>query len=153
MRIAVLIVLLLAPAMLVAQKPTDDEEEQPPATNESRPAFQFKFKDRPSFRVGESFRLDIKSKWHLDFRRFDPPITNLPDDNTFLLTRARFGLKGNVTKYFDYEVEREMRRTFSEVQERHPWRDNYVDFKPFSFVRFKVGKFKMPFGMEENTSE
>src|SRR5207249_5056042 len=92
-------------------------------------------------------------KFHLDFRHFYPPVTNLPDDSTFLLTRARFGVKGEITKYVEYEFEREMRRTFTDVQERHPWRDTYVDFKPLSIVRFKVGKFKMPFGMEENTSE
>ena len=130
MRTLVLIGLLLIPAALFAQKPETDDEEEPTAKAGAGHAFQFKFKDRPSFRIGETFRLDIRSKWHLDFRHFYPPVTNLPlfDDNTFLLTRARFGIKGKVTKYFAYEFEREMRKTFSDVQERHPWRDNYVDF-------------------------
>jgi len=154
MRALVLTALLLIPIALLAQKPPEEDEDQPPAADETQKStLQFKFKDRPSFRYGDTFRLDIKSKWHLDFRSFSPPITNLPDDSTFLLTRARFGLKGNVTKYFEYEFEREMRQTFADVQERHPWRDNYIDFKPLSIVRLKVGKFKMPFGLEENTSE
>lgn len=155
MRILILIGLLLAPAVLFAQKPETDDEEEPAARADRGHAFQFKFKDRPSFRIGEAFKLDIKSKWHLDFRKFYPPVTNLPlfDDNTFLLTRARFGIKGKVTKYFAFEFEREMRKTFSDVQERHPWRDNYVDFRPFSFIQLQVGKFKLPFGMEESGAE
>jgi len=146
---------MLIPGLLLAQKPADDDAEEPPAQSDSHHGFKFKFKDRPSFRIGDTLRLDIKSKWHFDFRHFYPPITNLPEgeDNTFLLTRARIGLKGKVTKYFDYEVEREMRRTFSEVQERHPWRDVYVDFKPHSLVQLQVGKFKMPFGLEESGAE
>src|SRR5438105_1407870 len=110
MRTLVLIALLLAPVTLFAQKPTDDDEEQPAAGAPSH-TFQFKFKDRPSFRIGDDFRLDIKTKFHLDFRHFYPPVTNLPDDSTFLLTRARFGVKGEITKYVEYEFEREMRRT------------------------------------------
>ena len=152
MRTLILTGLLLVPVVLFAQKPPEDEDE--PATKADRGrTFQFKFKDRPSFRIGEAFRMDIKTKWHLDFRRFYPPITNLPDDSTFLLTRARFGLKGKATKYFEYEVEREMRQTFADVRERHPWRDVYVEFKPHSLAKLKVGKFKIPFGLEENTSE
>ena len=91
MRTFVLIAFLLIPPALFAQNPADDDEE-PAAQTESAKGFQFKFKDRPSFRIGDDFRLDIKTKFHLDFRHFYPPITNLPDDSTFLLTRARFGV-------------------------------------------------------------
>src|SRR5437867_3051949 len=150
MRILLFLAVLAVPLNVFAQQPADDDDEHP--AEAPRNNFQFKFKDRPSFRYGEIFRLDVKSKWHLDFRSFSPSVTNLPDDSTFLLTRARFGLKGNVTKYVAYEVEREMRQTFADVRERHPWRDNDVDIRPSSLVRVKVGKFKIPFGMEENTS-
>src|SRR6476620_1246042 len=100
MRKLMLLGLLLVPALLLAQKPAnDDEEDAAAATAEARHGFHFVFKDRPSFRFGESFKLDIKSKWHLDFRRFYPDVTNLADDSTFLLTRARIGIKGKATKY------------------------------------------------------
>lgn len=152
MRTFVLIAFLLIPPALFAQNPADDDEE-PAAQTESAKGFQFKFKDRPSFRFGEEVRVDIKTKWHFDFRHFYPPIANPPETtDTFILQRARFGLKGKVTKYFEYEVEREMRGSLGDDHPRHPWKDVYVDFQPFEFAQFKVGKFKMPFGMEENTS-
>jgi len=152
MRTVILIALLLLPAALLAQTPGDDDESD--AAKEPIKGFNFKFKERPSFRYGNLLRADLKTKWHLDFRHFYPEMSNntgLLD--TFTITRARFGLKGEVTKYFEYEVEREMRGTFGEEPPRHPWKDVYVDFQPYDFVRFKVGKFKVPFGMEENTSE
>ena len=153
MRKLLLIGLLLVPAALLAQKPAADDEEDAPSKTGVPHGLYFKFKDRPSFRVGDTFKLDIRSKWHLDFRHFYPLKTNLDDDSTFLLQRARFGIKGKVTKYFDYEAERELRRTFSETPENHPWRDVYVDFKPHSLIKLMVGKFKMPFGLEENGAE
>ncbi len=162
MRTIVLIVFLvvLVPAALFAQKPAADDEDQAQADGKAD-AFRFKFKDRPSFRVGEIFRVDIKSKFHLDFLGFDPPKWNPPAQvnalpetpPTFYLTRARFGLKGKVTKYFDYEVERDMRQTFGSDHEWHPWKDNYVNARLHKMLEIQVGKFKMPFGMEANESE
>jgi len=160
LRTFILIGLLLVPALVLAQNTVPDDEEEPPAQAESGHRLQFKFKDRPSFRIGDLIRVDIKSKWHFDFLRYSPPIVNPPGVSneppepapTYQLTRARFAVKGKVTKYLDYEVEREMRATFGDVQERHPWKDVYLDFKPLPIAQLKIGKFKLPFGMEQNTS-
>ena len=153
MRIRILIALLLFPVVLFGQIP-EDEDDQQPDQNDSGRALRLTFKNSPSLRAGDVFRMDLKSKWHLDFRHFYPAIASPPQtDDTFVLTRARFGLKGNVTKYFEYEVERELRATFGDQHERHPWRDVYVDFGPYRLIQVKVGKFKLPFGLEELTSE
>src|SRR5436190_23983224 len=119
MRTAALILLLFLPSVVHAQNPAQDDEADTP--KDSVKGFDFKFKDRPSFRYGD-LRMDIKAKWHLDFQRFYPPITNLPTTGTFNLTRARFGLKGEVTKFFEYEVERDFRGAFVEDPPRHPWK-------------------------------
>ena len=75
--------------------------------------------------------------------------TALPETPpTFFLTQARFGLKGTVTSRVNYEVEREMRETFGGENEWHPWKDNYADVAVNRFFRVKVGKFKLPYGME-----
>src|SRR5262249_16308207 len=128
-RNVLLAVFLLIPVMVVGQNPIEREDE---VTPESAKGFQFKFKDRPSFRFPENFRLDIRTKWHLDFRNIDPPIANPPETtDTFKLQRARFGVRGKVTKFFNYEVEREMRTAFGEEDRpRHPWKDVYVEFRP-----------------------
>jgi phosphate-selective porin OprO/OprP len=146
-----LIALFALPAAVLAQNPAVVNEEAD--QKEPIQGFEFRFKERPSFRYRDNLRLDIKAKWHLDFRRFDPAVAELPETTeTFAVTRARFGIKGEVTNFFDYEVEREMRGALEEDHPYHPWKDVYVDFRPFDFLRFKVGKFKMPFGMEQNTS-
>jgi hypothetical protein len=161
LRKTILIGLLFIPSLLCAQNPTLLEEEEPAkATDNGGHLVQFRFKDRPSLRIGDFFRLDVKTKWHFDWLSYTPPIVNPPGVSneppepapTYQLTRARFAVKGKVTNYFDYEIEREMRATFYDIQERHPWKDVNVDFKPFEMLNFKAGKFKIPFGMEENTS-
>jgi phosphate-selective porin len=157
----VLITLLLVPNVLLAQKPESDDEERPLPESTGAQSFEFKFKDRPSFRIGEVFRLDIKSKFHFDFQGFDPPRWNPPavvnalpeTPPTFYLTRARFGLKGKVTKYVDFEFERDLRQTFGSDHQWHPWKDNYVNINFHKLLAVQVGKFKMPFGLESNLSE
>jgi len=149
MRTSFLIGLLLFPGVLLAQKPPDGGGGQ----EESKAAgLRFKIKDGPSLRIGENFRLDVRAKWHFDYASRSPSLRTEPDSK-YSLTRARMGIKGKVAKYFEYEVEREFRGTFGDDHPSHPWKDVYVRFEPFDFGRLKVGKFKIPIGMEENTSE
>jgi phosphate-selective porin OprO/OprP len=153
-----LIASLLMPAMLFAQNPGEEEDTSgdDPIQSSGR-LLELSFRNRPSLRIGEIGQIDFKTKWNFDFRGFDPPIVNLPGivnalpatPDTFLLTKARFGLKGKVTKYFEYEVERDMRATFGKANEYHPWKDNYGDLRVHRLLQVKVGKFKMPFGLEE----
>ena len=157
-----LIGLLLYPMALLAQKTDEDVDasDDEPIQNTGAP-FQFTLKNRPSIRIGEFAQIDFKAKWHLDFRDFSPYALNLPAivnalparPDIFYLSKARFGLKGHVTKYFDYEVERDQREDFGDVNDYHPWKDNYVDFNAHKLLHVKIGKFKMPFGLEEIGSE
>ena len=153
--------ILIYPVLLFAQNPGEEEPiSEGQRAGDSGP-IQFSFKNRPSLRLGDYAQIDFKTKWHFDFRGFDPPRVNPPGvvtalpvtPDTFLLTMARMGFKGNVTNYIEFEVERDMRRTFSNNHEYHPWKDNYVNVKVIPFVHIKAGKFKIPFGLEENLSE
>src|ERR1051325_3342122 len=152
MRLCLLILLLLAWCCAASgQDPSQDDADG--GKKEPLHGFQFRFKDRPIFRYGNQLQLEIRSRWHLDFQQFYPAVLNPPiTDDVFNITRARLGVKGEVTKLVSYEVEREFRGTFGSDHPRHPWKDVNADFKPFDFLRFKAGKFKLPFGMEENTS-
>ena len=38
------------------------------------------------------------------------------------------------------------------ADDRDPWRDVYVNYKQYGFAQVQVGKFKMPFSLDENTS-
>jgi phosphate-selective porin len=161
LRTILLIACLLLPACLFAQNPNEEQPADDEAAQSTAGPVQFSFKNRPSIRVGEFFNADIKGKWHLDFRGFNPPkwnppaiVTALPETPpTFYITRARFGIKGRVTQRVRYEFERDMRQTFGSDHEWHPWKDNYVDVNVIRYVQVEVGKFKIPFGMEANLSE
>jgi phosphate-selective porin OprO/OprP len=147
---------------LLAQAPAEEEEvsEDEPVQGSGENVW-VSFKNRPSLRFGEVVQIDLKAKWHFDFRRFSPDAVNLPaivnalpaKPDVFLLNKARFGLKGRVTKFFDYEIERDFRATFGKANEYHPWKDIYADFNAHRLIHVKVGKFKMPFGLEEIGSE
>ena len=99
--------------------------------------------DRPSIVFGEDVKIDLRAKLQFDWRKFDPQI----DEDTFDFRTARVALKGDLTKHFDFEVERGI-----ETQGRFgDWKDVYLNWSTFDELRIKAGRFKMPFGLEQNT--
>ena len=99
--------------------------------------------DRPKFVFGKDVTLEIRAKLQLDWRRFDPEI----DEDTYDFRTARVGLKGDLTRHFDYEIERAIDRD----GEFGDWKDVYLNWSTFDALRVKAGRFKMPFGLEQNT--
>ncbi len=103
----------------------------------------FVWDDRPTIVFGEDITLGIRAKLQLDWRRFDPQI----DEERYDFRTLRFGFKGDLTKHFDYEIERAIEKD-GELGE---WKDVYLNWSTFDAVRVKAGRFKMPFGLEQNT--
>jgi phosphate-selective porin OprO/OprP len=99
--------------------------------------------DRPTIVFGEDITLGIRGRLQLDWRHFDPEI----DEDTFDFRTARIGIQGDLTKHFSYEIEREIDREGSFAA----WKDVYLNWKTFDGLRIKAGRFKMPFGLEQNT--
>jgi len=99
--------------------------------------------DRPTIVFGEDVTLGIRGRIQLDWRQFEPDI----EEDTFDLRTARIGIQGDLTRHFSYEMEREIDRegTFGD------WKDVYLNWKTFDRIRLKGGRFKMPFGLEQNT--
>ncbi len=162
LRTLLLIGWLIIPGVLLAQIPSQkDDISDDAVVQDSGQPLQLSFKNRPSLRIGEFAHVDLKASWHFDFRSFSPDIVNLPGLITdlpsippiFLLTRARVALKGNITKRIDFEFERDMRSTFGPDHEYHPWKDAYVNVLLHRLLQVQVGKFKIPFGLEETGSE
>jgi phosphate-selective porin OprO/OprP len=96
--------------------------------------------DRPTIVFGEDVTLGVRVKLQFDWRAFDPDL----DEDTFSFQARRLGLKGQLTRHFDYEIERE-------AEEDGSWKDVYLNWTTFDAVRIKGGRFKMPFGFEQNT--
>ncbi len=109
--------------------------------------------DRPTIVFGEDFNIEIKGRVQLDWRAFDPDV----DEETFDLRTVRFGLKGELSRHFDWEIEREIERASDadEIPERWQfgeWKDVYLNWTTFDAFSVKAGRFKMPFGLEQTTS-
>jgi phosphate-selective porin len=68
-----------------------------------------------------------------------------PSD-TFKIGRARFGVQGSYGKQLDYAF-------LFETASSLTIRDAYVDFKPWHFLKFMGGQYKVPFSMEVGTGD
>ena len=118
--------------------------------------------NRPSIVFGEDINIDFKGRVQLDGRWFDPEI----GEESFDVRTLRVGLKGDLTKHFDWEIEREIDELYDEgvtedqidlgvVEPRWrfgEWKDVFLNWSTFDVIRIKGGRFKMPFGLEQNTS-
>ena len=132
---AALLMVSSSVAIAGAQTRADD----PP----DKPATRVDWNPRPSLRIGNVARIDVRLKLQFDFRAFSP---DQPDnDGTFVLHRRRAGIEGTLFKRVDFQIERELR-------ERGPWRDVYANARIGDALEIQGGKFKMPFGLEETTS-
>lgn len=111
----------------------------------------FVWDDRPTIVFGEDINLEIKGRTLLEWRTFDPDI----GEDLFHLRTARVGLKGKLTKHFDWEIEREITEETNESLEKKivfgDWKDVYGEWNTFDVMSARGGRFKMPFGMEQTT--
>jgi len=107
----------------------------------------FVWDDRPTFVFGKNIDVELKGRALLEWRGFDPDI----GEDTFHLRTARLGLKGKLTKHFDWEMEREI--TGDDILHLEPgnWKDIYLEWNTFDNFSVRGGRFKMPFGLEQTT--
>ena len=88
-----------------------------------------------------SFQLRIRGYTQADGRFFaDDKERALTD--TFLLRRVRPILEGTVGKYFDFRIMTDFGGGTATVQ------DAYLDIRPWSWGKLRVGKYKPPVGLE-----
>lgn len=97
---------------------------------------------RPSVIFGEDVYVSLRSRLVLDWRGFDPDL----DEDTFDFDVARIGLKGELTRHFDFEIEREI----DEDGNWQDWKDVYVNWDTFDPFQVRAGRYKIPFGFEQN---
>jgi phosphate-selective porin len=118
----------------------------------------FVWDDRPTFVFGEDISLEFKGRALLEWRKFDPEI----GEDTFHPRTLRVGLAGELTRHFEWEVEREIEHSFDEGVDEDAadaeekwrfgaWKDVYGEWKTFDKIRVRGGRFKMPFGLEQTT--
>jgi phosphate-selective porin OprO/OprP len=98
----------------------------------------------PSLRIGE-FRADLHVRLHFDFRALDSDPEVAPDDVDF--RRFRVSLEGRIYDDLEYEVD------VSALDSDNPWRDVFLNYRKFRPAQVQAGKFKIPFGLDQLTSE
>jgi len=98
----------------------------------------------PSLRIGE-FRADLHVRLHLDFRALDSDPEVAPDEFDF--RRFRVSLEGRLYDDLEYEVDASL------LDSENPWRDVFLNYRKFRTAEVRAGKFKMPFGLDQLTSE
>ena len=108
--------------------------------------------NRPSIVFGKDINIDLRGRAQFDWRHFDPEL----DEEEFDVRTLRVGLKGNLTKHFDWEIEREIDEVLGEGEVEPKWRfgqwkDVFINWTTFDAFSVKGGRFKMPFGLEQNT--
>ena len=143
-----------------------DEAETPnQAPGAREPGTGVTWKQHPSIRIGNVFRLDFEAKLQEDAHGsyagapgLNCPNQTLPSACMFQLHRNRVGIQGSFFKKIDYEVEREL--TEQELSEKDillaytpksQWKDVNVNVKYMKNAQIQVGKFKVPFGLDELT--
>jgi len=100
------------------------------------------FDGRPTVKFGNSVRLDVTGRLQGD--ALDRS-TESGADNGFDLARRRIGVEGDVTRYVEFDIERE-------VGAGETWRDVFVNLRPVRAIQLRAGQFKMPFSLDELTS-
>jgi len=89
-----------------------------------------------SFRYRKILTADIRASLNADI--------NAQDNNTDI-GHARLGVQGKLLKEFQYQVEVDFAST-------HFWKDVFLDLHHIDYAQVKIGKFKLPFCMDELTS-
>lgn len=111
--------------------------------NKKKPDPVFTWKDHPTLHLGP-VELVFRARLQATSRQSDATVAD-EDESTADIARKRVGIEGSVAKAVDFQVEREL------GDDEDPWRDVYVNYSQFAAVQVQVGKFKMPFSLDENT--
>jgi phosphate-selective porin OprO and OprP len=123
-----------------------------PAAAQNKGKRGFVWDDRPTIVFGEDVNIAVTGRALVEWRWFDPDI----GEELFALRAARLGLKGDLTRHLDWEIEREIGvGDLEEVDDSRiefgEWKDVFVRWRTFDAARVKAGRFKIPFGLEQNT--
>jgi len=151
-----------------AENPAPDEIQDPDDTQDTdetidtvatgKGGARLEWKQHPSFRFGKVFRADIEAKFQEDAHASYPGALIAQSLNTFELHRNRVGIQGNFFKHIEYEIERELtERELTEKelqagkQPKSHWKDVDVNVTYIKNAQIQVGKFKIPFGLDQLT--
>ncbi len=106
--------------------------------------WRLSWENRPSVRYGDLVRIDVRARFIGDVRGSDASLEE-SDTSRLDIARRRVGATGTIARVADFQIERELASA-------RGWRDVYVNYRGFDHVDIQGGQFKLPFGLDENTS-
>jgi phosphate-selective porin OprO and OprP len=106
---------------------------------------------RPFLRAADgNVRFDVGGRFQFDFDRAEDGARTLMGahlGSQFLVRRARLEVYGQFFQWIDLKIE-------ADFTDSQPLRDVYLDLKVYpEFLRLRGGQFKVPFSLEELTSD
>ena len=127
-----------------------------PTSPEPFKDLKFVWREHPSLRAGRNFRIDFTAKMQYDVR---DPGDDPQDFPTGELHRLRVGVEGEVFRHIQFQVERELKEREVDNSQNNSnsegklWKDVYVEANYSNKAQVRVGKFKIPFGLDETSGE
>jgi phosphate-selective porin OprO/OprP len=137
------IAVVLGALLLLATSAAGQQAPVETAAQTAEPNWRFKWDDHPSVLFGDDLRIDFRFRLQTHLRGSEAEMGDSADSD---LARRRIGVQGTFKKVLDFEVEREISNG------RDPWRDVFVNYRQYETAEVQAGKFKLPFGLDENTS-
>jgi phosphate-selective porin OprO and OprP len=89
-------------------------------------------------------KLRLSGRLHADYRWF---LNDNPNNDTFLIRRARIAAMGTFYKYYDFSVEYEMGQGSAALN------DAFMNIRYVPYAQLMFGQYKVPFSMEELSSD
>ncbi len=124
------------------------------AKEEPSKALRFVWREHPSLRAGRLLRLDFGVKIQEDGRDpGDDPV----DFKTWQLHRARASVDGELFRKLQFSIEREFSERDTVEESGRPrksqWKDVWVEANFSNALQIRVGKFKVPYGLDQISGE
>ena len=116
---------------------------QPPNDTPRHTSDAFRWRQHPSLRFGDAVRLEFRARLAIDDRRSDVAFPG-SDPASSDVTRERVSVSGVVAKVAEFQIEGDLGRA--------AWRDVFANYRQFDRVEVQAGRFKVPFGLDQNTS-
>jgi phosphate-selective porin OprO/OprP len=121
-----------------------DKTKEEASGNATKRGWRLSWENRPSVRYGDLVRIDLRARFAGDMRGSGAALEK-SDTSRLDIARRRVGVTGVIADVADFQIERELANA-------RAWRDVYVNYRGFDNVDIQAGQFKLPFGLDENTS-
>jgi phosphate-selective porin OprO/OprP len=127
----------------VAQSSSSGTAEDQTSAKKDTEGWNVAWDNRPSLRYGDVLRVDLRARMVTDLR--SSGALDARDETRFDIPRRRIGVSGVIADRAEFQVEREL-------ADGRAWRDVFVNYRQFDRLNVQGGQFKLPFGLDENTS-